>query len=175
MTVYYNMYSLLVLPGVGIEPETTTWFHSEVLFEQTLYQLCHMSCQTIQIEFFGDIIVKRSFSWFEKDIWFKCPFQTMRYSSILLWTILFYQNSYRFFSHWNFLINGSQILFISAHQITVAQDICSFFNTSYSPVFFPIYYFDFIPQKLIVSLLKANDLFWLMVPKSYSYLLTRSL
>ena len=67
---------------------------------------------------------------------------TMKYYTLLLCMISFYRA---------FLIIGSHIVFISTQLVTVAQQMHCFFKTSYSPMPFTIYYFDFIPWGQIVS------------------------
>ena len=91
----YNKYSLLFLPVVKIEPSTSRWFHFGSSLTKCLYLLHHVSCWTIQREFW-EFINLMSLSTYE----------------ILFITIMydFYLSSYcnfNFFFNLPFLIIGS--------------------------------------------------------------------
>ena len=111
----YCKYSLLVLPVVGIEPATSRWLHSEVFSNQTPYPLCYVSLTdnskwilgtykpNVSIMFFFFFTIAHMAIFFIEPFWLMVP---------------------KLYSHLNTWFT---------QQVTVAQYVHCFFDTSYLP------------------------------------------
>ena len=95
----YSQYSSLFLPIVGIEPVTSRWFHSEELSNQITYPLHYVSLLNNSEWIFGT---------------YKPNVSINSWGTLLHYHIkCFYPSSYHNIFYQAFLINGSQIIFIS--------------------------------------------------------------